>query len=223
MEIPGHGVTTGDWDLRKGMQEYLGGVSYAGQRVLEIGPASGQVTVELERQGAEVVAVEVTDDPGWDFVPYPRSVLQPALAPRRDIMRRLKNSFWFVHKAFGSSAKMYYGDVYNLPATLGYFDTSVMLSVLLHTRNPLRILEQCAARSQTVVITDMFYPELENQAVSRLMPTAQNKQWDTWWHFSTKFFTQFLEVMGFSRFTITHHTQPWRDKTYPFFTIVAKR
>ena len=62
MELPGHGVMTGDWDLRRGVDEYLGNVSFAGQRVLEIGPASGFLTFEMEKRGADVVAVEVTTE-----------------------------------------------------------------------------------------------------------------------------------------------------------------
>jgi hypothetical protein len=42
MELPGRGVIEGrDWDLRGSVDEYLGNVDFAGQRVLEIGPASG--------------------------------------------------------------------------------------------------------------------------------------------------------------------------------------
>jgi SAM-dependent methyltransferase len=223
MEIPGHGVTTGDWDLRKGFDDYFGHVSFKNKRVLEIGPASGQLTFEMEKRGADVVAVEVTDAPGWDFVPYPPSVLEPEYGPRREIMRKLKNSFWFAHEAHKSKAKLYYGDVYNLPKELGHFDISVMLAVLLHTRNPLKIVEQCAQMSDTVVITDMFYPHLEDKAVCELLPTPQSKRWDTWWRFSTKFFTQFLEVMGFKHFTITTHSQLHMGKVYLFFTIIATR
>ena len=72
MELPGHGVIEGlDWDLRGRVDEYLGNVDFAGQRVLEIGPASGFLTFEMEKRGADVISVEVTDEHGWDFVPYP--------------------------------------------------------------------------------------------------------------------------------------------------------
>ncbi len=50
----------------RGVDEYLGKVDFAGQRVLEIGPASGFLTFEMEKRGAEVVSVEVTDEHGWD-------------------------------------------------------------------------------------------------------------------------------------------------------------
>src|SRR5881398_1539643 len=130
MELPGYGVIEGrDWDLRGGVDEYLGKVDFGGQRVLEIGPASGFLTFEMEKRGAKVVSVEVTDDPGWDFVPYPAASLQEVLEPRREIMQRLKNSYWFAHAAHKSKAQVCYGDVYHLPDQLGEFDIALMGSV----------------------------------------------------------------------------------------------
>ncbi len=82
-DIPGHGSVEGHWDLREQTDAYLGGVAFSGKRVLEVGPASGYLTVEMEKRGAQVVALEVLDDPGWDFVPFPPAVLNPVLGPRR--------------------------------------------------------------------------------------------------------------------------------------------
>ena len=65
VDIPGHGVVRGQWDLRRQVDTYLGGYRFAGKRVLEIGPASGFLTCEMGRRGADVVALEVPDDPGW--------------------------------------------------------------------------------------------------------------------------------------------------------------
>jgi hypothetical protein len=90
MEVPGLGLVEGQWDLRSVVDQYLGDVSFAGKRVLEIGPASGFLTIEMERRGADVVAVEVPDDPGWDFVPYPESVMAPIWEVRRAAMTRIK-------------------------------------------------------------------------------------------------------------------------------------
>ncbi len=102
MEVPGHGLMNGEWDLRGGVDDYLGRVAFAGQRVLEIGPASGFLTFEMEKRGAEVVSVEVTAEHGWDFVPYPASKLEEVFGPRRMVMQRLKNSYWFSHAAHHS-------------------------------------------------------------------------------------------------------------------------
>src|SRR5436309_10251408 len=99
MEIPGHGLVKGVWDLRAGVDDYLGKISFENKRVLEIGPASGFLTFEMEKRGAEVVSVEVTENSCWDFVPYPAARLEEVLEPRREVMRRLKNSYWLAHEA----------------------------------------------------------------------------------------------------------------------------
>ena len=72
-------------------------------------PASGFLTFEMEKHGAEVVAVELAEDVAWDFVPYPDAVLAEMRTTRREHMARLRNSFWFAHAAHGSSARVHYG------------------------------------------------------------------------------------------------------------------
>jgi O-methyltransferase len=224
MELPGHGVIEGrDWDLRGRVDEYLGNVDFAGQRVLEIGPASGFLAFEMEKRGADVISVEVTDEHGWDFVPYPNARLEEVFAPRRIVMQQLKNSYWFSHAALQSKAKVHYGDAYDLPAALEEFDIAVMGAVLLHCRDPLRIVEQCGKRAKSLVIVDKFHPDLEGAPVSRLAPTPENFLWHTWWHFSTQFFTQFLALMGFTATEPATHQQYHRGRAHTLFTIVGRR
>jgi len=224
MELPGRGVIEGqDWDLRGRVDEYLGNVDFAGQRVLEIGPASGFLTFEMEKRGADVISVEVTDEHGWDFVPYPEPRLEEVFGPRRIVMQQLKNSYWFSHAALQSKARVYYGDAYNLPAALEEFDIAVMGAVLLHCRDPLRIVEQCGKRAKSLIIVDKFHPDLEGAPVCRLAPTPENFLWHTWWHFSTRFFTQFLEVMGFTTSEAATHQQFHRGRPHTLFTLVGRR
>jgi SAM-dependent methyltransferase len=234
MEIPGIGVTRGHWDLRSQLDDFLGRLSFAGKRVLEIGPASGFLSFEMERRGASVVAVEITDDPGWDFVPFPDTVLAPIYAPRREGMRRMKNGFWFAHASLASKVQMHYGDACNLPDDLGQFDIAIMANVLLHCQNPTKIIEQCAKRAKIILIVEPLSPDLEGKPVCRLVPTAENREWGTWWNFSTDFFVQYLSVLGFSQFDQLHHTQIYRPNAYtseeglhhqplPLFSIVASK
>ena len=58
MDIPGYGTVEGDWDLRSREKTYLGNVNVAGKRVLEIGPANGQLTFAMERMGADVITYD---------------------------------------------------------------------------------------------------------------------------------------------------------------------
>jgi O-methyltransferase len=222
MDLPGYGLINGDWDLRHGVDDYLGNVTFAGKRVLEIGPASGFLTFEMEKRGAEVVSVEVTAEHSWDFVPYPAAKLEEIFDPRRTVMQRLKNSYWFSHAAHRSKARVYYGNVYDLPASLGEFEIAVMGSVLLHCRDPLRIVEQCAKKANSLIIADKFHPELEGAPICRLAPTPENFLWHTWWHFSTQFFTQFLAVMGFTPTEISKHQQNHRGRAHTLFTVVGR-
>jgi O-methyltransferase len=222
MDIPGHAVVKGEWDLRGRLDSYLGGVNVAGKSVLEIGPASGFLTFEMEKRGATVTAIEVQDDPGWDFVPFPEAFLASQMESRRDVMRRLKNSWWFCHAAFRSKAKLVYASAYDLPEAIGRFDVALLAAVLLHTKAPLQIVEQCARRANTLIITDLYYAELEGRACSSLLPTAENRHVDTWWQFSTDFFTRFLGLMGFGCI-VTTHSHAFKGNTVPFFTIVATR
>jgi SAM-dependent methyltransferase len=223
MDLPGYGPTGAGWDLRDGVDDYLGRFDFRSKRVLEIGPASGLLTIEMERRGGQIVAVEVTDDPGWDFVPFPAEMLAPEMQSRRQIMHALKNSWWFVHGLFNSSAKMHYGTAYDLPEGLGQFDVALLASVLTHTAAPLRIIEQCARRSNSIIIAETFRPDLEGRPVCLLNPSMENKDWGTWWYFSTDFFRQYLAVLGFRTQDLLLHSQKYHDNMVPLFTLVARR
>jgi Methyltransferase domain len=223
MDIPGYGTTKGLWDLRNRTDEYLGQYSFSGKRVLEIGPASGFLTFEMEGRGASVVGVDVKPDPGWDFVPYPDSVLEPIYANRRIGMDQMRNSFWFAHRAFNSKAKIWYGDVYQLPEALGRFDVAVMAAVLLHVHSPLLIMAQCAKRASALIITDLLYEDLEGRPICRLHPTAENQSYDTWWHLTSDIIRQFASVLGFTNFTTSKHSHPYQGHECQFFTVVASK
>ena len=70
MEIPGYGLVEGPWDLRGGVDDYLGNVDLNGKRVLEVGTASGFLCFTMEGRGADVVAYDLSDEQSWDVVPY---------------------------------------------------------------------------------------------------------------------------------------------------------
>jgi len=96
-------------DLRGGVDEYLGKVAFAGRRVLEIGPASGFLTFEMEKRGADVVSVEVTAEHGWDFVPYPAAKLEEAIGPRRNRDATAKEFLLVQSRGSSIQGKIYYG------------------------------------------------------------------------------------------------------------------
>jgi O-methyltransferase len=222
------GITTpGSWDLRGRVDDYLGRFDFAGKRVLEIGPASGFLTMEMEHRGADVVGVDIPEDGNWDFVPFPDDVMAGVREHRFSDMTYIRNTWWYTHRAFGLRAKAVYADAYRLPDELGEFDVAVLAAVLLHTRSPQTIVEQCAKRAKAVIITEVASPDLEatGTGVIRLHPTRENRDWGVWWHLSSAFFTQYLRVLGFERNTVTYHKQREvrQNIDASFFTVVAQR
>lgn len=232
-DIPGIGLVEGQWDLRKGVDEYLGSYDFTSKRVLEIGPATGFLTFHMEKTAREVIAVELPLDRSfWNSVPYEKL----GLARREsgqwseselqffDHICRIRNGFWICHEKFGSRAKVYNGSSENLPDALGKFDVAVLSAILLHARSPVSILESCARLvGDTIIITEIFCPELGEGPVCSLVPAVDNNAWDTWWRFTPRFFTQFLEVLGFSRHQITFHQQLADNHLHDMFTIVSSR
>lgn len=232
-DIPGVGLVEGQWDLRQGYDEYLGGYDFTGKRVLEIGPATGFLTFQIEKTASEVVAVELPMDRSfWNAVPYEKL----GLARGRDKawtvaekqfhehIGRMRNGFWFCHDKFGSKARVYHGSAENLPQSLGEFDVLLLASILLHSRSPVAILESCARLvTETIIITEIHDASLGEGPVCSLVPTEGNNAWDTWWRFTPRFFTQFLEVLGFTEHKVTFHQQ-LADKTpLNMFTVISSR
>jgi O-methyltransferase len=187
VDLP-EGITTpGGWDLRGRVDEYLGHFDFAGKRVLEIGPASGFLTMEMERRGADVVALDIPEDGNWDFVPYPDQILDAAREHRASDMPYIRNTWWYTHRAFGLKARAVYADACALPEALGKFDVAVLAAVLLHTSNPHKIMAECAKHADAIIVTEVRYWDIEDTAkpVIRLAPTAGNRMWDDWWHLTT--------------------------------------
>jgi hypothetical protein len=125
----------GEWDLRGGVDDYLGRVAFAGQRVLNWS-RQRFLPSRWKKRGAEVVSVEVTAEHGWD--PYPVSKLEE-ISPRQIVMERLKNLP--VQSRLTNPAKVHYGDVYNLPAARTIRHRSDNRVVTLPRSAP--IVEQC--------------------------------------------------------------------------------
>jgi SAM-dependent methyltransferase len=226
IDFPDGFTPEAQWDIRRGVSAYLGGVPLSGQRVLEIGPASGFISLHMEREGAQVTCVEPPMDSLWDFVPR-ADVDLPAIRDRfaRHI-QRVRNSFWYAHRAFGSKVRLFEADAYDLPEALGAFDIGVLGCVLLHCRSPVRMIQSVADRvERTLIITDLYHKDLRDQPTCRLAPDAKNGVFDTWWQFSPRFFVQYLAVIGFPHATVTRHKQYYsvQQRWLELFTVVASR
>ncbi len=106
-----------------------------GLRVLDIGARDGFFSFELERRGADVLAIDHVPAPSFGF----------------DVAKRLLRS----------RVEFRVENVYDLdPAVHGTFDIVLFLGVLYHLRNPLlaldRIYDVCSATAQVFVETRLL-------------------------------------------------------------------
>jgi len=226
MVLPDVGEVGGEWDLRSNPGAYLGQTDFAGKRVLEIGPASGFLTALMERAGAEVVAVDLPVDHGWDVVPRP-DVGEEWLANRREHLKRVHNGFWFTHRKLHLKARVIYERVQDLPLTIGPFDVSLIAAVLVHCRDPMGVLCRCCQLTrQRVVVTQSILGGIKSTfPVMALVPSPDNGAIDSWWNIPAETVATMLQVMGFVKTNITyyqqlnHAAQQW----VPHYTVVGER
>jgi hypothetical protein len=155
MDIPGYGLVEGEWDLRGGVDAYLGGVDVGGKRVLELGTASGFLCFQMERRGARVVAYDLSEHQSWDLVPFAASFTPAAEAARKQLVRMLNNGYWLAHRAHQSSARVVYGTIYEVPKAIGAVDVATFGCILLHIQNPfLALANTLRLVRETVVISE---------------------------------------------------------------------
>ena len=100
-----------------------------GKRALDIGTWDGWFAFELERRGAEVVAIDVIDNPLF-----------------RDL-----------HRRFESRVEYRQMDVYDInPAAIGQFDVVLFMGVLYHLKHPLLGLERICSVTRGMAGVDSF-------------------------------------------------------------------
>lgn len=239
MELPGIGLVPGDWDLRDDVEAYLGKQRFAGKRVVDVGAASGYLTFEMERRGADVVAFDrrLTNEPNDDmglvpFADFDRrhpGGLPGAIQARIETQQRLQRSFWFAHERLRSRAQLFCGTAYECPPELGAFDYTFFGAILLHLRDPLGALISFArATREKLIITEQSenMGHLEGHPIMALRPQVSDAgNLGTWWYLPPPLLQRFLEILGFRQFALTHHQATFLTsrRRLPFFTLVASR
>ena len=122
------GVCTVD-GLRRRILEFPIPEDLRGKRVLDIGTWDGWYSFEMERRGAEVLAVDCWDNP----------------------------RFHQIHEALSSRVDYRQIDVYDLtPKTVGRFDIVLFMGVLYHLKHPLLALERVCAITRDFAAVDSF-------------------------------------------------------------------
>jgi tRNA (mo5U34)-methyltransferase len=152
-----------------------------GKRALDIGAWDGWFTFELERRGAEVVAIDRWDNP----------------------------RFREMQAVLGSRAEYKQLNVYDLdPAKLGRFDVVLFLGVLYHLKHPLLALERvCSvtddfAAVESFALTDRFQPGMQVEEHSLLRYFERDEfggQFDNWFAPTPRCLVEMCRTAGFAR------------------------
>jgi tRNA (mo5U34)-methyltransferase len=137
LELPGGIVTDGWFDLRPYVGRYGLPVDMSGMRALEVGTWDGFWAFEMERRGAEVVALDLDDERDLDWPPRRRP------SEYAEVKRGI--GFELAREALGSKVERVVRNVYDAtPEELGTFDLVFCGSVLIHLRDQLLALERIA-------------------------------------------------------------------------------
>jgi SAM-dependent methyltransferase len=230
MDLPELGTVGDNWDLRGRIDDYTGHVALAGKRVLDVGTASGFLTFEMERKGAEVVSFDA-DGPLRSFlIPMKGDTFftnrNAWAANFGDVLRKLNNSYWLAHRLYGSNAKCAYGDVYSVPASLGEFDVVMVGQILVHLSDPIRAIASLMDRTRDLmVITEGMVDSSE--PVAHLCARAKTRQNWSWWHLSTGLYHEVFTMAGWTVEAIQTANYACVSESKPrdvkLTTIVARR
>jgi len=151
---PGY-VTPGMFDLRSAVPKYHLPDGLDGLRVLDVGTWDGFWAFEMERRGAEVVALDLDDEADLDWPADRRPDTFPE-TPRGA-------GFALAHQVFGSSVERVNRSIYHaLPEDLGTFDLVFCGSVLIHLRDQLLALERIANLCHGTFVSVEAYGRLMN-------------------------------------------------------------
>jgi len=159
MDLPDYGEVGGEWDLRGREESYLGGVSFQGKRVLELGTASGYLCRYMERKGADVIGFDLPAEGSWDLVPFAQLDLSSFEVAMRNHIETVKNGWWFAHHLFGSQARVVYGNIYDVPQGIGPVDITTFGSILLHLRDPFQALHSALRLTREMAIVTELHPD----------------------------------------------------------------
>lgn len=228
IDLPGHGTIEGDWDLRDGINDYLGGVNFSGKKVLDVGTANGMLCFETERQGGKVTAFDLSKDYAWDLVPYAKWKDYEYIShEHHNTIDRLNNAYWFCHRCFNSNAKVVYGDVYNIPEQIGEVDIVVYGSILLHLRDPFLALQNGTRLTrEAVVVTEVLRDQTfqSKEPYMKFLPDPETLEpVDTWWDLRPEFIVRVLNVLGFEDTQVTYHSQLCKGEKVQLYTVVCRR
>jgi tRNA (mo5U34)-methyltransferase len=175
------------FDLRPYVARYGIPDDLDGMRVLDVGTFEGFWAFELERRGADVVALDVGD---IDQLDWPVS-LRPREGARRG------EGFAIAARALGSSVERVEMPIYDLdPKRVGRFDLVFCGSVLMHVRDPILALERMASVCDGRLILAEEYSRRLALVPFAAAEFRGHSPWMTWWRPSLRTWLTMVETAG---------------------------
>jgi tRNA (mo5U34)-methyltransferase len=182
-------VTPGMFDLRPYVGRYGIPDDLAGRRCLDVGTFEGFWAFELERRGAEVVALDVDRIHELDW--------PPRLRPARDGERG--EGFRLARDALGSSVRRVGMSVYEAtPEALGgRFDLVFCGSVLIHLRDPMLALERMASLCTGRLVLAEEYSRKLSLVPLHAAEFRADGPWSVWWIPAARTWLRMVATAGF--------------------------
>ena len=193
IELPGGEVTRGWFDLRPHVPRLALPERMDGMRALDVGTWDGFWAFEMERRGADVVALDLDDERDLDWPPRRRPQTYPE-APRGQAFR-------FAHQALGSSVERVNLSIYEATSDrLGDFDVVLCGSVLIHLRDQLLALERIAGLCRgTFLSTEAYDRALELLPFAASRYTADDENSVVFWRPAARTWRKMMWTAGFDR------------------------
>ena len=193
LELPGGQVTKGMFDLRDQMRHYGLPDRMDGMRALDVGTWDGFWAFEMERRGAEVIALDLDDERDLDWPPRRRPKVFPD-TPRGAGFRLAK-------ELLDSKVERVNLSIYHAtPEEIGEFDFVFCGSVLIHLRDQLLALERIAGLCRGQFVSAEEYDPLSGFVpfpVSRYF--ADRDSAVVYWLPSIRTWRRMLWTAGFDR------------------------
>lgn len=165
IELPGGLVTPGYYDHRDLVSGYGFPESMTGVRALDVATFDGFWAFEMERRGATVTALDLSNSLEIDIPPQAR-----ALAVREGLGVPVGTGFVIAAESLGSRVDRREGTVYELgPDDWGSYDYVHVGDLLLHLERPLEALRRIRSVTAGILhLSDTYDPSLPRQAVRYL-------------------------------------------------------
>ena len=197
LELGSEVVTPGFFDHRPYVGRFGLPDDLSGARALDVGSLDGFWSFELERRGAQVVALDLDDEQDLD---WPTRLRPREGAGGTGIRLARGDGFRLAREALGSSVERAAMSLYEAtPDRLGgTFDLVFCGMVLIHLRDPVLALERMAGLCHgRLVLAEEYSRRLEWLPRVAAAEFRGETPWMTWWRPNTRGWVSMVRCAGF--------------------------